>query len=160
MHFPSCCWISPPSVALWPGNSATSFPSRASTAFLTRNWACGKGVGREEGVGCVLGSCCSFVPQSVFSLFAWLPVFSHHCSLKQQAASSKESRGWDGRSLWRQLQEIMVQALEKDLHGYVFLCCDPVVVYHRSSSLRRWCLGVRVLLRTARLSAARVQQNC
>lgn len=26
------------------------------------------------------------MPQSVFSLSAWLPVFSHHCSLKQQAA--------------------------------------------------------------------------
>lgn len=52
-HFPPRCWISPPAVALRPCGSVTGFPSRASTAFLTQSVACGKGVGREEGVGCV-----------------------------------------------------------------------------------------------------------
>lgn len=35
-----------------------------------------------------------------------------------------------------------------------FSGCDPVTVYYRSGSLRRWCCGMNVLLRNALLSVA------
>lgn len=119
------------------------FPIRALRAFFTEEVACGKGVGREEEVGCVGGSCCSSVPQSLFSLFcAWLPVFSHRCSLKQQAASSKEGSGWRGVGWKKPLPTFAsgpVAGSRKD--ACLFLHRDPVFVYYRSGSeeVVLWC---------------------
>lgn len=167
MHFPSCCWISPPSVALRPCNSVTSFPSRANTAFLTEIVACGKGVGREEGVGCVLGellllqfraSICILSLLCMASCF-FTPLLFETTSCKQQGGQGVEvSRleeasgdtckrfGW---RLWKRHYMLMY-----------FSGCDPVVAYRRSGSLRRCCCGTRVLLRNALLGATRLQRNC
>lgn len=142
-------------MALWPCDSVTSFPSRARAAFLAENAACGTGVGREEGVGEAVAAAVS-VPQSVFSLFsAWLPVFSHHRSSKQQAASGAE----DGVEVCR-LEEASGDTCKRFgcrfwKRRYMLMCfsgCDPAAVCRRSGSLSGGCCGL--LLRNALPGAA------
>lgn len=154
-------------MALWPCNSVTGFPSRASTAFLTQNVACGKGVGREEGVGCVLGellplqfraSICILSLLCMASCF-FTPLLFETTSCKQQGGqgvevSRLEEASGDtckrsGCRLWKRRCVLMYSS-----------GCDPVVAYRRSGSLRRWCCGMPVLRRNTLLSAARLQQSC
>lgn len=127
------------------------FPVKSkSTVFLTKNVACGKGVGREEEVGCVPGELLLLQFHASICILSLLCMAScFFTPLLFQTTSCKGGRGWRLEGWKKPLatpEKDQCWLWKRCSTSLCFSGWDPAIVHQRSGSERR-CCGVHVLLK-------------